>query len=415
MAKPLLHLRYSNLYFIILALVILIPTFPTILPGLMGFQVVFGIEVLIVLFCWFKGVFKPKATLGLIIIFSYFLLSTILALSIDLTKDISTIPDFFELAKPVAFVLFFWMYRYSIVDTESLIHTTLNAILFVFIILAIFSICSFVYPSVFRNIEFFLYKRSTVAILKDKAIGSFSTTYHFAFCLLLPLAYSYIGMVKYHNLKYIIFFMLIFCSMLLTQSRSMYLCTAVCLFICTLLPILHSSIKRSLKTIAFFICITSCLTIISVAMIDNIAENLSYAVNGFDTMLEGNNNSVNTRKAQIDWAIENNSLWLLGSGIGKGEIMLESFYALYYYRYGFIGVVIFIAIVMHIAYRSMQIAKSYPNNRYSIFFYSLAVFYFITPLSVMSSCHMDTPKISFLFYGLIGLVLNKFSHIQTKS
>lgn len=410
-----LSFKYKSLYLIIPIFIILVPTFPTVFPELMGFQIVFAAEILIVFACLFKKVFKPQLTPEILVLFSYFFFSTLLSLSIDIVRSVITVSDFFELAKPVAFVLFFWLYRYSTVDTETLIGYTQKAVLFVFIFLAIFSICAFIYPSVFRDIEFILYKRSTVLVLNNKAIGSFSTTYHFAFCLLLPLAYSFIKMVKHHSLKYIIFFVVIFCTMLLTQSRSMYICSAVCILICAFLPILHNSIKQSLSTISFFLIVLLGLLMIYFSFQEELSKTLSYAFTGIEAMSEGNNNSVNVRGSQIAWAIDNNKLMLFGCGIGKGEIMLESFYALYYYRYGLIGCFAFLFMVLYMAFRSFQIAKSYKNKEYAVFFYALSVFYFISPLSIMSSCHMDTPKISFLFYGLMGLILNKSSKLNTSN
>ena len=94
--------------------------------------------------------------------------------------------------------------------------------------------------------------------------------------------------------------------------------------------------------------------------------------------------------------------------------MLESFYALYYYRYGIIGIALSLIITLYTALIAYKIAKKeyYGNRNVSFFYYSLFLFYLISPLATSSSCHMDSPKISFLFYGLMGLVYAKYSKIK---
>lgn len=325
-----------------------------------------------------------------------------------------TVSDFFEIIKPISFLLFYWFYRYSIISIDIIIKYTQKAIFIIFIFLALFSILSFLYPQIFNTIELFLYKRSSVPILANKAIGSFSTTYHFAFCLLLLLVYSFIGMIRFKNIKYLSLFFLFSCAMLLTQSRSMYLCSIICIFTCSFLPILHQNFKQSFSTVIFFIIVLLLVGLIFIQYHDEISTNLAYAYQGLSAISEGNNNSVNVREDQINWALHNNFMFITGSGIGKGEMMLESFYSLYYYRYGIIGIILFLFIVLYVSYRSFLIAKHYGDNSIAIFFYSLAVFYFISPLAIMSSCHMDSPKISFLFYGLIGLILNKYNTISRR-
>lgn len=139
----------------------------------------------------------------------------------------------------------------------------------------------------------------------------------------------------------------------------------------------------------------------------------SYAINGLESMSEGNNRSVNTRTEQIGWAIDHNSIILIGQGISKKLFFPESFYALYYYRYGLIGIIAYLILPLLTAATSYKIAKKESSNKISIFYFSLSIFYLITPIGILSSCHQDTPKISLLFYGLMGLVFRKSASIKT--
>ena len=84
---------------------------------------------------------------------------------------------------------------------------------------------------------------------------------------------------------------------------------------------------------------------------------------------------------------------------------------MYYYRYGILGIALFIFLSLYTSLLSYKIAKNEDNNN-AMFYYALFVFYLITPMAIVSSCHQDTPKISLIFYGLIGLVHRKSGELR---
>ena len=389
------------------------PSFPSVLPELLGFQIIFALEVFTTIYLY-KKTYLPKIEYNNIVIFTYFLIATIFSLLNDAANSEIIVSDFFELLKPLSFILFYWLYRYSYIDVSIIERNTIRALWYIFIFLSIWSILSFIFPSILYPLELLLYKRENMLVHRGKAIGSFSQTYHFAYTLLLPIAMSFIVFIQKTNLKYFVVFLLLLGSLLLTQSRSMYLCTAICLFLCICIPINYRNVKTTLKTILLISSFIIIMGSVVLYYFEDISKNLSYAVNGLELMMQGENNSVNIRQSQVQWVVENNPYGLIGAGIGKGVIMLESFYALYYYRYGIIGIALSLIITLYTALIAYKIAKKeyYGNRNVSFFYYSLFIFYLITPLATSSSCHMDSPKISFLFYGLMGLVYAKYSKIK---
>lgn len=191
----------------------------------------------------------------------------------------------------------------------------------------------------------------------------------------------------------------------------MYFTFAVCLLVCLLLPFLYSSVQSTLRILLLIIAVASLATIIFISYEKELRDTFAYAFSGIESMASGSNNSVNTRAAQLDWALENNHFTIIGAGIGKEEMMLESFYSLYYYRYGILGIGLFLFLSLYTSLLSYRIAKN-ENDNNALLYYTLFVFYLITPMAIMSSCHQDTPKISLIFYGLIGLVHRKYGELK---
>lgn len=402
--------KYYALYIYLPTFFILCPTVPALLPDNLGEQLIFILEFCCVLLLHRKGLFKLCLTPILVLLLSFFYLALLLSIAQDLLRGVTIFSDYFELVKPIAFLLFYSFYRYSIVDVEVIERKTVRVLIFIFIFLAVWSIIEIIFSDYLLNFSYWLYRRESVPVLRNKAIGSFAQTYQFAYILLLPLNYSLIKLLKKVNVSNLILFILIIVAILLTQSRSMYICVGFSCLLVFFLPLFYRTPITVCKMLLVVSILFGGLVSIFFYYEDELREILAYAFYGFESILEGTNNSVGTRASQLYWAFKNNDLFLIGGGIGKGEMMLESFYSLYYYRYGVIGIMLYLLIPLRTAILAYRIAQKeeYVNVKQSIFYYSLFVFYLITPLAVISSCHQDTPKISFLFYGLIGLVYNKY-------
>lgn len=137
----------------------------------------------------------------------------------------------------------------------------------------------------------------------------------------------------------------------------MYFTFAASLLVCLLLPFLYSSVQSTLKILTLVLAVACLVTVVFVSYEKELRETLAYAFSGIESMTSGSNNSVNTRAAQLDWALENNLFIIIGSGIGKEEMILESFYSLYYYRYGALGIALFLFLSFYTSLLSYRIAE----------------------------------------------------------
>lgn len=409
MLKYKIHL--ASCYLIIPIVFLLFPSFPTLLSA-GGEQIVFFLEIITIIVLGILRVYRVQVeSSGVLIYVSFFFYSIIFSLLCDIYKGTACFRDYFELIKPFAFLIFFLFYRNSNIKTTEIENMTFKALKIVFSILIVYCILEFLFPDPVRNFSYLIYKRESVPILNNKAIGSFEQTYQFAFILLLPISYVYIRFLKQPSLLRFLIFAAFFFVLLLTQSRSMYFTFAVCLLVCLLLPFLYSSVQSTLRILLLIIAVVSLATIIFISYEKELRDTFAYAFSGIESMASGSNNSVNTRAAQLDWALENNHFTIIGAGIGKEEMMLESFYSLYYYRYGILGIGLFLFLSLYTSLLSYRIAKN-ENDNNALLYYTLFVFYLITPMAIMSSCHQDTPKISLVFYGLIGLVHRKYEELK---
>ena len=409
MLKYKIHL--ASCYLIIPIVFLLFPSFPTLLSA-GGEQIVFFLEIITIIVLGILRVYRVQVeSSGVLIYVSFFFYSIIFSLLCDIYKGTACFRDYFELIKPFAFLIFFLFYRNSNIKTTEIENMTFKALKIVFSILIVYCILEFLFPDPVRNFSYLIYKRESVPILENKAIGSFGQTYQFAFILLLPISYVYIRFLKQPSILRFLVFAAFFFVLLLTQSRSMYFAFAACLFICLLLPFLYSSVQSTLRILLLVVVVACLVTVVFISYEEVLRDTFTYAFSGIESMASGSNNSVNTRATQLDWALENSLFMIIGSGIGKEEMILESFYSLYYYRYGILGIALFIFLSLYTSLLSYKIAKNEDNNN-AMFYYALFVFYLITPMAIVSSCHQDTPKISLIFYGLIGLVHRKSGELR---
>jgi hypothetical protein len=378
----------------------------------MGNQIIFAMEVILVCACGIFHIYKVSFTINSIIIFLLFLFNTIISIFCDIFNNYISINDLYEIANPFAFLLFYTFYRQSNLQIQILEKITLYTIVMLFLLLSIYSIFEFFFPTIIRPISIFLYQIHEQSI--DKAAGSIGISYQFGYILLLPLIYSLIFFLKHFSIKYFILFSLQFFTLLLTQSRAIYI-TCACIFVIVFcLPYFYSNVKSSLRIILFIFILISFLINIYITYQEELKDIFTYAIYGFKNIARNTDISMNTREDQFYWAIENNKLVLFGGGLSKNIMMLESFYSLYYYRYGLLSTIVYLLMLIITAHTAYKITKHEVNSQISIFYLSLFVFFLISPIGLLNSCNQNIPKTSFLFYGLIGLIFNKYQTIKSK-
>jgi hypothetical protein len=399
-----------HFYIFLPVLFIFFPTFPNILSGYLGSQIVFIMEIICIVFCGILGVYKSEFSLISFSCFLFFVLLTVISILCELANGSIISNDLFELSRPFAFLLFFLFYRNSKVDVTLLEGKTFKVIFFILLVTSIYSIAEIIFSNILLPVSLFLYKDNRPVLLYT-AIGSFEVTYQYAYILLLPLIYYFLIMIKSFSIKNLIYFIIFIITFLLTQSKSLYITFAVSLFVILCLPCLYKKLKTAVRLLSVIILFTGISCYIFITYYDELKPLLGYAIGGLEAISKDNSRSVDNRKDQILWSIENNKLVLIGGGIGKSRRMLESFWSLYYFRYGIIGMLVYLLIPLTASFASYKIAVFIHNKEISNFYLSLCVFYLITPIGLLSACHQDTPKVSIIFYGLIGLIFKRYHSI----
>lgn len=149
------------------------------------------------------------------------------------------------------------------------------------------------------------------------------------------------------------------------------------------------------------------------------------SLNGFDILKILNAQpSTKIRFEQLRFAMENqDSIPLIGVAIGKKVLMPESFYALYLYRTGSIGIAIHCLMVYFAAKRSYFSAKyvskknqTHFNIKLSCLYYALFIFFISLTFSYFSAAVTDQTRVAFFFYIFLGHLysLDKNSSYKNK-
>lgn len=151
---------------------------------------------------------------------------------------------------------------------------------------------------------------------------------------------------NYRKAKDFILFIIIFVSVFFTQSRT----TLIALFLALLLFTFFSKIKLIYKVLFLFLFLFAIY--LSFAFIE-----LDYIKDGYDLLMEGDNNSVNVRLDTLQIAIDNFRMSpFFGIGPSKNEFStsIDSEYVLIMMRYGVLGIMTFISFIMYMLYKGLS-------------------------------------------------------------
>lgn len=271
---------------------------------------------------------------------SAFLIFVILfsVLLISISRDSERIfKDFIELSRPLMWILTYSVF-YSLCwvsDVKKLISRILS---FLYLVAAWGIVEVFIPDGVFFHD---LYKLEG-SVYKNKAIASFIAPYSFAAVMGLGLAISY-ARVKSGSLSSIKGYFLVglfLTSILLAQSKSGILGAFIILIAYELrYPRFASLVLMVIVFLSLyhFIIISNLLPYVS-SFISNVwGAYLDSGTGG----LAGSSPSIGNRVEQLEAVISKiDTLPLIGAGVGKGYLYLESLYALWLFRYGLIGYLI---------------------------------------------------------------------------
>jgi hypothetical protein len=408
----------KSIYLLFPILVILFPVFPQYSKtpfGTLGDWVLFLTMVGSMFLFFLLKVYDISTRIIHFLVAVLFVLLILISLSYEFINGDFIFNDLFELARPFLFLLIFLFYKNSRLRIIDLEKETIRAMMIVFCFLSIYTIVEFLCPDTLREISLFLWKEER---LEKRFVGSFWTPYYFAYALMIPLFYSWMILLKKTTLINFITFLLFLSAFLLIQSRSMYIAVIIGFVMTFFLPYFRiAGIRGFFKMSTIYFCFISVIIYIFNVYYFEIYDILYYSLDGIPAMLEGRNGSANGRMEQIRWAVENNQIVIIGQGIGKkNHNLLESFYSMYYYRYGLLGMLTFLVFTVITGIKSYAIAvMEYATPKISCFYLALFVFYCTAPIWLLSGTHHDTPKNSLLFYGLMGLVFCKYTSLKLGS
>lgn len=420
-----IELRFNFLK-LITVVVLFFPQFQKFIG--LAFEQLMTVAVTVLLFLFF---FKDKYhTVFLSVVVSLIFLIIFL---IDLFRSINflIINDFFEIIKPFSFFIYFFA-GYSLLNkTEKTEYFLWLMSLFYFI--AILGIIEALFPPI-GNIISLLYKDGRY-VLKGKAVFSFISPYCLATILVLPIFYYFLLFFAEKKIRNLFYFTVCLLAMFLTQSKTVFL-GFVLTFLIMLITIFRSKWLIGRKVLLKISVGVIIIVIILIPIIISVAERkFSYlysglkvffnSLNGFDILKILNAQpSTKIRFEQLRFAMENqDSIPLIGVAIGKKVLMPESFYALYLYRTGIIGIAIHCLMVYFAAKRSYFSAKyvskknqTHFNIKLSCLYYALFIFFISLTFSYFSAAVTDQTRVAFFFYIFLGHLysLDKNSSYKNK-
>ncbi len=272
------------------------------------------------------------------------LVLTAIAMALDAAR--LTLDDSFELAK-YASVLLAMAVSLAYFRTPGA-NVNATRLLYVFaVVVLLFALFETFLPDVVRDLVL-MYTRPK-PVFYGKPIVFFYTTY---FAASVYAALAAIFMAKFWTeaapswrdaALSAAFIVLI----VLTQSRTSFFAGVLLATVLAGFVLLRASRRQAVA----IICAALVVVGGAVLMSEAIYGQLSYLVEGIQRYIlnfqahTDDKSSLAKRLSQIRWALDNNRLVLIGAGIGKGySPLLESWFALVYYRAGAIGIAAYLAL-----------------------------------------------------------------------
>ena len=347
---------------------------------------------------------------------------------IDLLRSVNfTIAnDFFELIKPVSFLLYFalgYTMRFSEIQTERYTKTLMRF----FVLISVLGTLEALVGSVDRL--FAVIYKSPRSPLAHKAVFSFISPYCLAAMLVLPLFFYMFSFFGTKRIKYLMAFLICALCMLLTQSKTVFLGVLLTFIIATMI-VFFSKWVYGRKRMIMTALVISVSAVMAFPLIIIFAEKkLSYLYIGLEVFFKAFssldvmkilNAQPNTRLRleQFIFAAEaQDSVPLIGVAIGKSVLMPESFYALYLYRTGLIGICAHVLMIFFAARRAFVLSRFYAESSrawLTAFYFSLFIFFISLVFSYFSSAVTDQTRIAFFFYFFIGHLYSCPIHIASR-
>ena len=321
--------------------------------------------------------------------------------------------DFFELYKPI-FALVIFCVSYLITWDEDALEKLAGAYTAILCTLSAYSFFEALGGGVSDRVATLLY-RGDKEILLGKATGSFSTTYFFAGFMIFGAVFAIAQFFYLKRYRYLLLSLMCSASVIFTQSRSGALAFAALFASVFCLYWAYTNFRHKIR----FYTVTIVVVMVGIYIINSfvsLVDLFPYLVKGITYLFEkgvseSGDNSFSTRYQQILFALNSQDMIpLLGAGIGKGYArLMESYYALYLFRYGIIGIALslFIFFLFFIfAFRSYKRLLEAKRYRAASLFLAMHLWMYSFPILSLSSVVQDQVKMAFFFYGSLGIMVS---------
>ena len=334
---------------------------------------------------------------------------TFLLLCISMYSDFyfknSSLSSFFGLIKPIYLFIFFLIGYTSKINDFKIVYT-ISVFFEIAIILSFsYAIVEIFFIENFQELIYFLYKRQDRFVLINKATGWFGVTYYFAYFCLFLFFYSFFMLSKIFNFKYLTLTICSFIPLLLSQSRTVAISFIVGFCI---IPFMKFSKKNKNIYFLYFFFMSS-IIVLFISYFDFIFENFNYLYSGIFRLTEGidltGEGSVQIRLNQISSAWNNNLYKIIGFGLGREDMPLESIYASYLYRFGAVYLLFYLFLIYYFHKISSKLALFFKDKSIMYSFFSASsVFYLTSPISLFAAPSHEMPKIAFVIFIVSGVV-----------
>lgn len=351
-------------------------------------------------------------------LFLFFLITVGLLLELFRSNFGLQFSDFLPLSRPFYLGLFFMLGYTSKIDPFRVISKLGTPLKIIVSLGVIYSLTEIFLIDFIKGPLYFLFKRAERVVLIDKSTTWFGVTYYSGFFWLI------ISSLTFHFSDFkrnkILFGIMVIGSLIplfLSQSR-----TILIAFILGVLLMFfdsksftnnHNKKNSILRTIKIFFL----LGIISFTIneyYEMLLVYFGYVLNTFELLVNGKyylSNSLMTRMDQILYAISTNRNVVFGWGLGRG-IALESMYAAYYYRYGLPFLILTVVLILNVGLKMRKLTKKNLPNAVKGYCRSMYLLMVISPIAFFSSPILETPKIGFIYFFLIGLSLKLHEKIK---
>lgn len=411
-----MHLSYSTIYCAFLVFLFLVPTFSGVLRAGGGLylgemlQVLYSgvFYLLLIAFMARQGVARFPLIVAIAFSSGFVVL---IALAILRDSSRAVVSDLFEFYKP--------LYALVIVSATLLIRwddravgRLVNAYLIIFALIGLYCLFEVAGGQTANQVSNLLY-RSDKAVLVGKATGTLGITYLHASFMLFGALLAAALLLHLGKIRYLVIAALSLLAILFSQSRAAIIALAT-LVACVFLTYWA---YRNFRHKGAFYLLFGAVVVTTYLALDRILplfENLPYLYGGIELLLErgvepDGQGSFSKRYQQILFAVESHdTIPLIGVGIGKGYArLLESYYALYLFRYGGVGIALSLAIFFAFYFLSLKAfnrAIGAGQRRNACFFIALHLWMYALPVLSLSGTIHDQGKFMVFFYGSLAVV-----------